>query len=139
MSNFSKKFPGFSRFSKTFKKKQCFSRFSRICGNPGLLELLNLGLEGIAEVDTDSKGRCVSFKVTPCNERVLCVYASLGGLQNYVENENEKNEIKIILGDFNCTMVKMDKDGENKTQRLHRCCSNYALSRLIVDNGLEDL
>ena len=104
-----------------------------------MLELLNLGLEGIAEVDTDSKGRCVSFKVTPCNERVLCVYASLGGLQNYVENENEKNEIKIILGAFNCTMVKMDKDGENKTQRLHRCCSNYALSRLIVDNGLEDL
>ena len=104
-----------------------------------MLELLNLGLEGIAEVDTDSKGKCVSFKVTPYNERVLCVYASLGGLQNYVENENEKNEIKIILEDFNCTMVKMDKDGENKTRRLHRCCSNYALSRLIVDNGLEDL
>ena len=43
----------------------------------------------------------------------------------------------IILGDFNYTMNKMDKDGENKTQRLYRCCSNYTLSKLIVDNGLD--
>ena len=28
----------------------------------------------------------------------------------------------------------MDRYGENKTQRLYRCCSNYAL---IVDNGLK--
>ena len=41
--------------------------------------------------------------------------------------------------DFNCTMDKMDRDSENKTLRLYRCCSNYALSKLIVDNGLEDL
>ena len=46
---------------------------------------------------------------------------------------------KVILGDFNCTMDKMDTDGENKTQRLYRCSSNYALSKLIVDNGLEDI
>ena len=32
-----------------------------------------------------------------------------------------------------------DRNGENKTQRLYRCCSNYALLKLIVDNGLEDL
>ena len=44
-----------------------------------------------------------------------------------------------MLGDLNCTMDKIDRDGENKTQRLYRCCSNYALSKLIVDNGLEDL
>ena len=31
-------------------------------------------------------------------------------------------------------MDKMDRYGENKTQRLYRCCSNYAL---IVDNGLK--
>ena len=36
-------------------------------------------------------------------------------------------------------MDKIDRDSENKTQRLYRCCSNYALSKLIVDNGLEDL
>ena len=55
------------------------------------------------------------------------------GLQNYMENKNEGNENKIILGDFNCTMDKMDRYGGNRTQRLYRCCSNYAL---IVDNGL---
>ena len=39
----------------------------------------------------------------------------------------------------NCTMDKMDRDGGNKTQRIFRCCSNYVLSKLILDNGLEDL
>ena len=33
----------------------------------------------------------------------------------------------------------MDKDGQNETQRLYRSCSSYALSKLIVYNGLEDL
>ena len=41
----------------------------------GLLVLLYLCLEGVTEVDTDPKGRFVSFKVTPSNDRVLCVYA----------------------------------------------------------------
>ena len=45
----------------------------------------------------------------------------------------------MILGDFNCKMDKIDWDGENETQRLYWCCYNYALSKLIVDNGLEDL
>ena len=56
-----------------------------------------------------------------------------------MENKNEGNENKIILGDFNCTMDKMYRDGENKTQRLYRLCSNYALSKIIVDNRLEDI
>ena len=56
-----------------------------------------------------------------------------------MQNKNEQNEKKIIFGDLYCTMDKIDRDGENKTQRLYRCCSNYALSKLIVDNGLEDL
>ena len=115
----------------------------------GLLVLLHSGLEGITEVDTDPKGGSVPFKVysTPSNDRVICVYGPSGyntreqlarghffkGLQNYMENKNEGNENKIILGDFNCTMDKMDRYGGNKTQRLYRCCSNYAL---IVDNGL---
>ena len=46
---------------------------------------------------------------------------------------------KKILGGFNCTKDKMDREGENKTQRLYRCCSNHALSKLIVNYGLEDL
>ena len=33
----------------------------------------------------------------------------------------------------------MDRDGGNKKQIIYRCLSNYALSKLIVDNGLEDL
>ena len=94
-----------------------------------MLVLLHLGLEGITEVDTDSKGMFVSFKVTPSNDRGLCVYAPSGycsreelvrrrfseGLQNYMENKNERNESKIIPGDFNCIMNKRDRDGENKT------------------------
>ena len=44
----------------------------------GLLVLLHLCLEGVTEVDTGPKGRFVSFKVTPSDERVLCVYAPSG-------------------------------------------------------------
>ena len=56
-----------------------------------------------------------------------------------MQNKNKGSERKIMLGDLNCTMDKIDRDGEKKTQILCRCCSNYALSKLIVDNGLEDL
>ena len=51
-----------------------------------------------------------------------------------MKNKYEGNEKKVILGDFNCTMDKTDRCGENKTQRLYRCCSNYAL---IADNSLK--
>ena len=112
----------------------------------GMLFLLHLDLEGITEVDTDPKERFVSFKVTTSNESSLFVPLqgialenSWLGLQNYMQNENEGNKNKIMLRGLNCTMDKIDRDGENKTQRLYRCCSNYALSKLIVDNGLEDL
>ena len=43
-----------------------------------------------------------------------------------MENKNEGNENKIILGDFNCTMDKMERDGRNKT--LYKYHFNYALS-----------
>ena len=56
-----------------------------------------------------------------------------------MQNENEGNEDKIMLGDLNCTVNKIDRDDENKTQRLCRCCSSYALSKLIMDNGFQDL
>ena len=54
-----------------------------------------------------------------------------------MKNKNERNENQIILGDFNCTMNKIERDGRNKT--LYQCHLNYALSKLIMDNGLEDL
>ena len=100
----------------------------------GLLALLHLGLGwhwSKAEV-------CVL-----ANERCLCVYASLGhntrelltmvhffeGLQNYVEKKWGK-KTKIILGDFICTIDKMDRDGRNKhkdfTDLVHIMpCQNY--------------
>ena len=34
--------------------------------------------------------------------------------------QNEGNGNKIVLGDLNCTMDKIDRDGENKTQRVYR-------------------
>ena len=44
--------------------------------NPkGLITQLHPGLEGVTEVDTDPKGRFVSFKVTLSNNRVLCFCA----------------------------------------------------------------
>ena len=51
-----------------------------------------------------------------------------------MENKNEGNENKIILGDVSCTMDEIDWYGRNKAQRLYKCCSNYAF---IVDNGLK--
>ena len=119
----------------------------------GLLVLFHPGLEGTTEIDTDPKGRILSFKFTHSNHRILCVYTSSGyntreqlargrffeGLQSYRENKNEGNENKIILGDFNCTIDKMNRDGGNKTQRLYSWSSSYALSKLIVDNGLKNL
>ena len=63
------------------------------------------------KVGTDPKGRFVSFKLTPSNDRVLCVCAPSGystreqlnrgrfseGLQNYMENKNNGDENKIYL------------------------------------------
>ena len=56
-----------------------------------------------------------------------------------MQNKNRGSENKVMLGDLNCTMDKIDRDGGNKTQILYSCCSNYVLSKLIVDNGFEDL
>ena len=43
------------------------------------------------------------------------------------------------MGDFNCTLDKMGKDEGNKTQKRYRCHCNFSMSKLITDNGLEDL
>ena len=37
------------------------------------------------------------------------------GPQKYIQNKNKRNENKIMLGDLNCSMDKIDTDGENKT------------------------
>ena len=44
----------------------------------------------------------------------------LGGISLKASNLYEKNgnENKIILGDLNCTMDKMDRDGGNKRRKL---------------------
>ena len=39
-------------------------------------------------------------------------------LHNYMGNNNEGNENKITLGNFNCTTDKMGKDGGKETERL---------------------
>ena len=91
--------------------------------------LLHVGLEGITEVDTDPKGRFVFFKGKLPLMRVFCLcpfsvqhQRTAGrffeGLQNQIQNKNEGNENKIMLGDFNCTLDKRDRGGENKTQRI---------------------
>ena len=94
-----------------------------------LLALLHLDLKCVTEVDIDPKGRFVSFKVTPSDDRVLCIYPPSGhstrerlsrgrffeGLKNYMEDKNEGNENKIILVYFNYTMDKMERGGRNKT------------------------
>ena len=54
-----------------------------------------------------------------------------------MENKNQGNEKQIVLGDFNCTKEKMEKD-YGKKYRLYRSRFNYGLSKLIADNGLED-
>ena len=100
-----------------------------------------------------SKRDFVPFSVTPSSDRVLCVYVPSGyssrkqfsrgrffeWLQKYMKNKNKRNENKILLRDINCKMDKMDKNGKKKAQRIYRCRSNYILSKLNLDNGLEDL
>ena len=58
-----------------------------------------------------------------------------------MENKSEGNEKnkKKILGKFNCTMDKTDRDSGKKIKRLYICGFNYSLSKLTVDKGLEDL
>ena len=110
--------------------------FGSIFFSPGdshtkrLLVLLHPGLEVVTEFDSDPKWRFISFKVTTSNERVLCVYAPSrhntreqlvrGAFLWRTKNLYEKNvnENKIILGDLNSTMDKMDRDGGNKRRKL---------------------
>ena len=44
-----------------------------------------------------------------------------------MHNKNEGNDNKIMFGDLNYTMDRIERNRENKTQRLYKCCSNYSL------------
>ena len=46
-----------------------------------------------------------------------------------MQNKNKENKNKVMLGDLNFTMDKIDSEGENKSERLYKCSSNYALSK----------
>ena len=72
----------------------------------------------------------VFFKVTPSIGRVLCYVPSgyitreqlarghfFEALQIYMQNKNDGNENKIILGDVNCDMDKIDKDSKKKNTK----------------------
>ena len=68
----------------------------------------------------------MSCKVIPSNNRASgystreqqAMETFFEGLQNCMENKNEGNENKIILGGFKSTVEKLDRDDENETQRL---------------------
>ena len=124
-----------------------------IKNNWRLLVLLDLGLWGITEIDTDPKGGFCFLRLLPMMTELSVVMPLqdvaprkswlegrfFEGIQNYMKNKKGGNVNKIWLGDFNYTMDKMDKDGENETQILYRCFSNYFMSKLLLDNELEDL
>ena len=48
------------------------------CHTKRLLALIHPCLEEVTEIESDPKRRFVSFKVTPSNDRVVCVYAPSG-------------------------------------------------------------
>ena len=96
-----------------------------------MLFLLHLGLEDITEVDTEVYSLSWEFSVCAPSGHSTREQQARGHifeeLQNYMQNKNQGNKNKTIIGDLNCTMDKIDRDGENKTQIIYRCCSNYAL------------
>ena len=80
----------------------------------------------------------MSFKVTTSNESFLFVpLQGMAPVNSWLGGAFLKDY--KMLEDLNCTIDKIDRDAENKIQRLYNCCSSYALSKLIVDTGLEDL
>ena len=86
----------------------------------GMLGQLHPSLEDVTEVDTDPKGRFLSFKITLSNNRVLCLCAPSGHStkEQLIKGRffaGLQNENKIILGGINIIMDIMDRNGGNKT------------------------
>ena len=78
-----------------------------------MLFLLHLAFEGITEVDTDAKGRFVSFKVNPSNDRVLFAYVNSG----YSTRGQLAGDVS--LKDYNIIWkIKKGKRQQIKTWRL---------------------
>ena len=81
------------------------------------------------------KGRFLSFKANFCPfplmaEFSVYVHSEYSAREQLaMQNNNEGNENKI-RGDLNCTMDKINRNDENKAQRLCRCCSNDAVKNL---------
>ena len=103
--------------------------------------------ETYTKIVCPASSRFVSFNVILFNDRVLFGYAPSGhgtrkqltksvSLKDY---KNKRNENKIKLGYFNCTIDKTNRDSKSKTQILYRSWFNYALSKLILYNMLDDL
>ena len=50
------------------------------------------------------------------NRKQLARGCFFEGLQNYMQNKNDGNKNKMILGDLNCPVNKMDGDGKIKNK-----------------------
>lgn len=59
-------------------------------------------------------------------------------MQTYMKSITQGNENKLILRNFNCTISNMDRDDGRRTQKLYGCRFSFVVSKLIMDNGLED-
>ena len=90
--------------------------------------------ETYTKIVCPASSRFVSFNVILFNDRVLFGYAPSGhgtrkqltksvSLKDY---KNKRNENKIKLGYFNCTIDKTNRDSKSKTQILYRSWFNYA-------------
>ena len=117
----------------------------------GLLVLLHPVIKGITEIDTEliRKGGLYPLRLILSREfsalmplqGIAIGNSWLGGIslkdcKNIWKIKMREMKKKIIFGDFNCIMDKINRYGRNKTRTLCRCCSNYVI---IVDNGLKDL
>ena len=72
----------------------------------GMLVLLHPSFDYVSDIETDPRGRFVSFKVAPSDDRVFCIYALSGhnnrqqlargrsfeALQTYIESKTQGNE-----------------------------------------------
>ena len=56
------------------------------------------------------------------------------GSKTYISCKCEDNKNTIIIGDFNSNVDKINWDGGNKTKKLCRYRSSYALSKLQSKN-----
>ena len=66
------------------------------------------------------------------------MYFPIPSQNHWIFSEIAENSV-ISPATINYFVDKIDRNDENKKQKLYRCHSKFNLSKLIVDNGLEDL